>query len=508
MNYDIIKLGDNMKPLILCIMDGVGERDSLHGNAVKQAHTPTLDKLKEKYGYAKLEASGTLVGLPAGQMGNSEVGHMNIGAGRIIYQPLELINNSISTGTFFQNEKILDVMNHVKKNHSKLHIMGLLSDGGVHSHINHLLALLDMCHNNNVSNVYLHLCTDGRDVDPQSAYTYIKIIEDKLHFLGFGSIATISRRYYTMDRDNNYDRLTKCYDAIVRGIGPKETSIKNFIQKSYDNKITDEFLIPTIFDEKGSVEENDAFITFNFRKDRIRELFTSLTNPDFKDMDIVHFNNLKTLTMLPVVGSVKAPHAFDDPDPKHILGEVLEEHGLSQLRIAETEKYAHVTFFFDGGKEINYKQEDKILIPSPKVATYDLKPEMSAYEVTDKLLEVMDNYDVIILNYANGDMVGHTGIMDAAIKAVEVVDECLGKLYDKIMTLGGMMMIIADHGNSDYMLDDNDNVITSHSTSLVPCIITKEGLTLKNGKLGDVAPTILKLLDIEKPVEMTGEVLF
>lgn len=496
-----------MKPLVLCIMDGVGEREDIHGNAVKLAKTPNLDKLKEKYGYSKLEASGTKVGLPAGQMGNSEVGHMNIGAGRIIYQPLELINNSIENKNFFENEEILKVMNYVKNNNSKLHLMGLISDGGVHSHINHLLALLDMCKQNNVTSVYLHLCTDGRDVDPKSAYAYISKVEEKLKELGIGNIATISGRYYTMDRDNNYDRLKKGYDAIVNGIGPFSDNVKQFIQESYDNNITDEFLIPTIFNNEGKVEENDGFITFNFRKDRIRELLTALTNPNFNDMDVTRFNNLKVLTMLPVVESVIAPHAFSDANPKNILGEILSNNGLSQLRIAETEKYAHVTFFFDGGKEVDYAKEKKILIASPKVATYDLKPEMSAYEVTDNLISELENFDVVIINYANGDMVGHTGKLDAACKALEVVDECIGKVYEKVNNLDGIMLITADHGNSDYMLDDKDNVITSHSTSLVPFIITSKKFKVKDGKLGDIAPTILKLLNIEIPDEMTGEVL-
>ena len=495
-----------MKPLVLCIMDGVGEREEIYGNAVKQANTPNLDRLKEKYGFSVLNASGTPVGLPAGQMGNSEVGHMNIGAGRVIYQPLELINHEIEEGTFYENEEILKLIHHVKENHSKIHIMGLISDGGVHSSIEHLLAILEMCKRNEVERIYLHLCTDGRDVDPHSAYTYIARVEEKLKETG-GKIATIGGRYYTMDRDNNYDRLKKGYDVIVNGVGPKHTSIKTFIEESYQAGITDEFLIPTIFDEEGMLEENDAFMTFNFRKDRLRELFTAITNPEFHDMEVKRFQNVYALTMLPVVESVKAPHAFDDPNPKNILGEYLEKNGLTQLRIAETEKYAHVTFFFDGGKEVDYQGEKKILIPSPKVATYDLKPEMSAYEVTEHILEELPNFDVVIINYANGDMVGHTGVMEAAIKAVEVVDECVGKVYDKVESLGGCMIITADHGNSDTMLDEKGNVVTSHSTSVVPFIVTKENIQLRNGKLGDIAPTMLSLLNLPIPPEMTGDVL-
>lgn len=495
------------KPLVLCIMDGVGEREETHGNAVKAANTPNLDKLKERYGFSTLDASGKPVGLPDGQMGNSEVGHMNIGAGRVIYQPLALISKAIEDKSFFSNEEILNVINHVKMHDSKLHIMGLLSDGGVHSHIDHLIALLHMCKLNNVNKVYIHVCTDGRDVDPKSAYEYIKQVEDTIDELGIGVIATIGGRYYTMDRDNNYDRLKLGYDAIVKAIGPKYDDIKSFIDDNYEKGITDEFIIPSVFTDQGTVEEHDGFITFNFRKDRIRELLTALTNPDFNDMDVIRFNDLKVLTMLPVVKSVIAPHAFDDANPKNILGDVLEQNNLTQLRIAETEKYAHVTFFFDGGKEVDYRGGNKILIPSPKVATYDLKPEMSAYLVTDKLLSELENYDVVIVNYANGDMVGHTGFFDAVVKAVEVVDECVGKLYDKVMELGGTMIVTADHGNSDYMLDDNDNIVTSHSTFVVPFIITKENIKLKNGKLSDIAPTMLKLLNIEIPQEMTGNVL-
>ncbi len=492
---------------MLCIMDGVGEREETHGNAVKAANTPNLDKLKQRYGFSTLDASGKPVGLPDGQMGNSEVGHMNIGAGRVIYQPLALISKSIEDNTFYSNEEILKVINYVKEHNSKLHLFGLLSDGGVHSHIDHLLALLNMCKQNELSNVYIHVCTDGRDVDPKSAYQYIKRVEDTINELGIGVIATISGRYYSMDRDNNYDRLKLGYDAIVKGIGPKYDSIQSFIEDSYSQGITDEFLIPTLFTDNSNIDEYDGFITFNFRKDRLREMLTALTNPDFNDMEVIRFNNLKVLTMLPVVKSVIAPHAFDDANPKNILGEVLEQNNLTQLRIAETEKYAHVTFFFDGGKEVDYKGGNKILIPSPKVATYDLKPEMSAYLVTDKLLSELENYDVVIVNYANGDMVGHTGVFDAVVKAVEVVDECVGKVYDKVMELGGTMIVTADHGNSDYMLDDDDNIVTSHSTFVVPFIITKDNIKLKNGKLSDIAPTMLKLLNIDIPSDMTGDIL-
>ena len=496
-----------MNPLILCILDGVGIREEEHGNAFKKANKPNFDYLWNTFPHSLLNASGPLVGLPDGQMGTSEVGHMNIGAGRIVYQPLQLINEKIKDKTFFKNKNILNVINHTKNNNSKLHIMGLISDGGIHSHINHLMAILDMCKNNNIENLYLHLFTDGRDVSPYSSYTYIKEVQNKLNELGIGKIATISGRYYSMDRDNNYDRLKKGYDAIVNNIGIKNISIKNYINDCYDSGITDEFLTPAVFETSGNISENDGIIVFNFRKDRLREMLTSLTNPNFNEMKVTKFNNLKVVTMLPVVDSVIALHAFEDAKLDNILGEYLEKCGKSQLRIAETEKYAHVTFFFDGGKEKNYKNETKILIPSPKVATYDLKPEMSAYEITDKLLEEINKFDVIILNYANGDMVGHTGDFNATVKAVEVLDECLGKIIKKIEELNGTLIVTADHGNCDYMLDENNNIVTSHSTSLVPFIVNKKEIKLKNGKLGDIAPTMLDLLNLEIPKEMTGNSL-
>ena len=495
------------KPIVLTILDGYGLREETHGNAVKLANNEIFNLLWDNYPHTQLEASGQLVGLPKGQMGNSEVGHMNIGAGRIVYQPLELINKSIEDKDFFQNEELLKVINHVKENNSKLHLIGLISDGGVHSHIDHLMALLDMCKEQNVENLYLHLFTDGRDVLPQSAYTYIKQVEDKLQELGIGSIATIGGRYYGMDRDNNYDRLKKAYDAIVNGMGETTLSIKEYIEDSYSKEIIDEFFVPAVFDNTGMLKENDGIIAFNFRKDRLREILTAITNPNFNDMEVTKFTNVKTVTMMPVVESVIAEHAFDDPKLTNILGEYIEKQGKSQLRIAETEKYAHVTFFFDGGKEVDYQNEKKVLIPSPKVATYDLKPEMSVYEVTDELLKELGNFDLVILNFANGDMVGHTGVLEAAIKAVESVDECLGKIYQKVQELGGTMIITADHGNCEEMLDENDNVLTAHTTNPVPFIVTNKNISLVPGKLGDIAPTILELMNIEKPAEMTGESL-
>lgn len=497
-----------MKPLVLCIMDGVGERDEIHGNAVKAAHTPNLDKLKEKYGYSRLEASGSKVGLPDGQMGNSEVGHTNIGSGRIVYQPLQLITEKIKDGSILENKNLLNVINHTKNNNSKLHIMGLLSDGGIHSHINHLMGIIDMCVKNNVKEIYFHAFLDGRDTLPNVAYKYLEQLENKINEINLGRLVTISGRYYAMDRDNNWDRLEKSYNAIVYGEGEKFNTSKEVIDSNYAKEIYDEFVVPAILDKDGVVDDNDGIIVFNYRPDRLRELFTALTNPKFDGFKTKQLNNLKLVTMMPVSDTVICTNAFELQKLDNILGDYISNHGLKQLRIAETEKYAHVTYFFDGGVEKEIDNCERVLIPSPKVATYDLKPEMSAYEITDKLLSVIDDFDVVIMNYANGDMVGHTGVFDATVKAVEVVDECVGRVYNKVMELGGVMIVTADHGNSDYMLDDDNNVITSHSTSLVPFIITKEGIKVKDGKLGDIAPTILKLLDLEQPEEMTGVPLY
>lgn len=497
-----------LKPVVLCILDGVGLSGNRKGNAFRNAKKPFLDSLWREYPHSRLEASGTFVGLPTGQMGNSEVGHMNIGAGRIVYQPLELINKSIKNGDFYQNKEIKKVIEHTKEMHSKLHVMGLISDGGVHSHIDHLMAVLDICKQNNVENLYLHLFTDGRDVSPNSAYSYIEKVEKKLKEIGLGKIASISGRYYAMDRDNNYDRLMKAYDVIVNDKGEVHSSIQEYIQESYEKDITDEFLLPMKFVEKGNVEENDGIIVYNYRRDRLRELFTAITNPDFNEMEVTKFKNVKVVTMLPVVASVKATHAFDNPNLVNLLGEYVAKQGLSQLRIAETEKYAHVTFFFDGGKEEEYPNEKKVLIPSPKVATYDLKPVMSALEVTDTLLKELDNgYDLVILNYANGDMVGHTGDYEAAIKAVECLDTCVHKIYDKIISLGGILIVTADHGNCEEMVDEEGHIVTSHTTNKVPFIITNKNYQVKEGKLSNIAPTILELLELEKPKEMVEESL-
>ena len=488
-------------------MDGVGIRKEDYGNAVRTAKTKVLDNLLKYYPHSLLNASGTDVGLPKGQMGNSEVGHTNIGAGRVVYQPLELISSEIRNKKLYDNENINEVLNHVKENNSKLHLLGLLSDGGVHSHIEHLFGLLDMCKEIGVTNVYIHIFTDGRDTLPTSGIEFVRKLKKKLDKLGFGTIASISGRYYAMDRDNNWNRIKKEYDVIVNGLGRVKTDVEEYIKDSYKKDITDEFIKPMLIDKSGIISNNDGLITFNFRPDRLRELFTAITNTKFNEFPHKKFRNIKLVTMMPVSDDVKCKNAYNHQKLDNTLGEYLSSKGLKQLRKAETEKYAHVTYFFDGGVERDLKGTDRILIPSPKVATYDLMPEMSAYKITDKLLEVMDNYDFVVLNFANGDMVGHTGVFDATVKAVEVVDECVGKIYNKALEIGATLVVTADHGNSDYMIDDNKNIITSHSTSRVPFIITDTNYKLKNGKLADIAPTILDLMEIKIPKEMTGDSL-
>ena len=493
-----------MKPILLCILDGVVLREEIHGNAFKQANTPNFDYLWNKYPHATLEASGEYVGLPKGQMGNSEVGHLNIGAGRVVYQPLQFITEKIKDKTFFENKELLSVINHVKKNNSRLHIFGLLSDGGIHSHIDHLLALIDLCQKENMKDVYFHIFTDGRDTLTNVALNYLNKLEKKIKETKIGSIATISGRYYAMARDNRYDRIKLAYDAIVNGKGEEFGSYEEVIKHNYDNEITDEFIHPAVLDKSGVVKENDGLLVFNYRPDRLRELFSALTNPNFKGFDRPLVNNLKLVTMMGVSDEVVCTHAFELEKLNNTFGEYISKLGLSQLRIAETEKYAHVTYFFDGGVEKNLPNCERILIPSPHVATYDLAPDMSAKEITESLLKELDKdkYDYIILNFANGDMLGHTGNIEATIKSVETMDTCLGKIYNKILEKNGVMVIIADHGNCEIMLDENNNKVTSHTTSLVPLIVTKENAELKDGSLKDVAPLLLSLNNIEIPKEM------
>ncbi len=499
-----------MKPLVLCILDGCGIRKESDGNAFLNANKPTIDMLLNKYPHSLLEASGKAVGLPEGQMGTSEVGHMNIGSGRVALQPLDAITRSIDGNQILENKEILEVLEHVKKNNSNLHIMGLLSDGGVHSHINHLFGILDMCKKNNVENIYIHPFLDGRDTYEKSALKYLNELNNKLKELKIGKIATISGRYYSMDRDNNFDRLKLAYDAMCYGKGKIYNTYNELIEENYNKGIYDEFVIPGIINNTP-IRDNDAIITFNFRKDRLRELFTLFSNPDEyrskaeeKDLKVISYNNLKTLTMFPVTETVKSKHAFNDLDLKNILVDYLHNNGLSQFRIAETEKYAHVTFFFDGGKEIEYPDMKKIIIPSPKVATYDLKPEMSVYEVTDNFLKEVENYDVTVMNLANGDMVGHTGNYEAAKQAVEHMDKCLKKIYEKVEELDGTLIVTADHGNCDIMWDKEKKPVTSHTTSPVFFIVTRNNIELNNGKLADIAPTMLDLINLPIPKEMTG----
>lgn len=478
-----------MKKVMLAILDGVGLRNEIKGNAFLQAKKPTFDYLWNTFSHTTLDASGEDVGLPKGQMGNSETGHLNIGAGRIVYQPLELINKYIKTNEIYNNKELLKLLEYAKKNNKKLHLIGLISDGGVHSHIDHLKSLLKMTKLNNIDKVYMHLITDGRDTLTDSGYGYVKEIRD----LNIGKISTICGRYYTMDRDKNYDRIEKGYNLITKGIGNEYENIEQVFDYNYSNKIYDEFILPSLIDKDGLIDKDDAIIWFNFRPDRARQILSYLIK-DTKNI----------VTMMPVSTELDVPYAFKLDDLENTLGTYLSNNNIRQLRIAETEKYAHVTYFFDGGKELELNLCDKILIHSPKVATYDLKPEMSAYEVTDKLLEVMNNYDYIILNFANCDMVGHTGSMQATIKAVEAVDINLKRIYEKCEELDITLVVTADHGNSEYMLDDNNNVITSHTTNKVPFIVCKRGLTLKEGRLSDIAPTLLELGELEIPKEMTG----
>ncbi len=498
-----------MRPIVLAILDGIGIRKETHGNAFVKAYKPNLNYLMREYSYSLLEASGEAVGLPAGQMGNSEVGHLNIGAGRVVVQPLQLINKEIENKTFYNNETLLSAINHAKENNSKLHILGLLSDGGVHSHINHILAILDLCKINNINNVYLHIFTDGRDTLPDKGYEYIKQLQDKIKEVGIGTISTISGRFYAMDRDKRWDRTKKAYDVMIHGIGNENKDPKELIEKSYKEEVYDEFIEPTVLDKRGIIEDNDAIIFGNFRPDRATQILTAITNPSFKDFETKDLNNIKLISLMPCTNSIIGEYAYKIEEIYNPLGVYLSNLGFNQLRIAETEKFAHVTYFFDGGKDRALEGCVRDLIDSPKVRTYDLKPEMSAYELTEHLIEEIDSnrHDVIILNYANGDMVGHTGNMEAAVKAVEAVDDNVGVIYKKIKEKGGLLILTADHGNCEYMLDENDHIITSHTTNKVPFIICDKKYKPRDGKLGDIAPTILTLMKLDLPKDMTGNIL-
>lgn len=503
--------------MTLIILDGLGIGEDYYGNAVSLANMNNFDLLMKNHSNTLLEASGEAVGLPEGQIGNSEVGHLNIGAGRVVYQDLKKISNEIKSGEFFNKKEFDDVINYVNKENKSLHIFGLLSDGGVHSHISHLFALLDLCREKNVERVYIHAFTDGRDVSPKSGIKYVSALEDKLEELGIGQIATIGGRYYAMDRDNRWDRLEKAYRTMTEGTGERFVSAEYALQSSYADDITDEFIEPCVIEddlgEIHTVGEGDGVIFMNYRPDRAREITRAFVDDDFS-----HFTreklNVKFVCMTVYDATIKNVEVVYRKEKLiNTLGEYLGNLGLNQLRVAETEKYAHVTFFFNGGVEASNKGEDRILIPSPKVATYDLKPEMSAIKVKDEVLKNLESgkYDFIIVNFANPDMVGHTGDISATVDALELVDRCLGEILNKIIKFNGKAIVTADHGNCERMIDPSDDTpFTAHTTNKVPFIVLDGDNRYKletDGALCDIAPTMLDLMGIEKPVEMTGKSL-
>jgi 2,3-bisphosphoglycerate-independent phosphoglycerate mutase len=501
-------------PVALIILDGFALRSERMGNAVAQANKPNFDKYWNAYPHATLVASGEAVGLPEGQMGNSEVGHLNIGAGRIVYQSLTRVNVSIREGEFYKNETFVNAMKHVKEKGKNLHLFGLLSDGGVHSHIEHMYALLRLAKEEGIENVYIHGILDGRDVGQKTAEKYIKATQEKIAEYGVGEFATISGRYYSMDRDKRWDRVEKSYRAMVYGEGPVYSDPLQVVEDNYNNGIFDEFVLPSVITKENgepvaTIKDEDAVIFYNFRPDRAIQISNTFTNEDFRSFDRgeKHPKNLYFVCLTHFSETVNGYVAFKPTNLDNTLGEVLSQNGLTQLRIAETEKYPHVTFFMSGGREAEFPGEKRILINSPKVATYDLQPEMSAYEVTDALLKEIeaDNFDAIILNFANPDMVGHSGMLEPTIKAIETVDECLGKIITLIEQKGGKAIITADHGNSDEVVTLDGTPMTAHTTNPVPVIVTDKNAELRtDGILGDLAPTMLDLLGIDKPVEMTG----
>lgn len=530
------------KPLLLIIMDGYGLREESYGNAIKQAQTPNLDRLFAKYPHTELCASGLAVGLPEGQMGNSEVGHLNLGAGRIVYQDLTRVTQAIVDGSFDENGVLLAAMEYALCNKQQLHLYGLLSDGGVHSHNTHLYALLELAKKAGLSEVYVHAFLDGRDVSPDSGVGYLQELEAKLAEIGVGQLATVMGRYYAMDRDNRWERVERAYRALVYGEGERTTDPVTAVKAAYARGEYDEFVKPIVVVNETSATANqpistiksgDAIIFFNFRPDRAIQLTRAFTEDEaeftafdrrskksgVESVDVSatesatdddFSGNIHYVSLTQYSVDLYVNVAYEPIDLCNTLGDVLQQQGLKQLRIAETEKYPHVTYFFNGGNELQYEDEERILIPSPKVATYDLQPEMSAYQVTAALKEelAISDYDVIILNYANCDMVGHTGKMAETIQAVEAVDANVGAIVDYINELGGITLITADHGNADVVLAADGNPVTAHSTNPVPLIITKEGLKLRDGGvLADIAPTILELLGIEQPCEMTGKSL-
>lgn len=503
------------RPVMLMILDGFGIAPKSEGNAVSLAKKPNFDRLVKNYPASQLQASGLEVGLPEGQMGNSEVGHLNIGSGRIVYQELTRITKAIKDGDFFENESLMKAMTNAKNNNSTLHLMGLLSDGGVHSHIEHLRGLLEFAKKEGIQNVYVHAFMDGRDVAPSSGKEFVEKTEAMMAEVGVGKIATISGRYYAMDRDNRWERVELAYNALVLGKGETANSAVEAMEKSYHDNKTDEFVLPTVVLENGAptatIKNGDSVIFFNFRPDRAREITRAINDKVFDGFKRETLN-LTFVTMTQYDKTLEGVEVAYKPQTlANTLGEYVSSKGLNQLRIAETEKYAHVTFFFNGGVEKENPGEERVVIPSPKVATYDLKPEMSAYEVTDELLNRLDSdkYDMVILNFANPDMVGHTGVIPAAVKAIESVDECLGKIANKMLEKDGCLFITADHGNAETMIDfSTGNPFTAHTIDPVPFVWVAnntEGKTIKDGKLADIAPTMLNQLGLEVPVEMTGE---
>ena len=504
------------KLTMLMILDGFGENKEEKANAVKLANTPNIDKLMKTCPTTDIHTSGLDVGLPEGQMGNSEVGHTNIGAGRIVYQELTRITKSIEDGDFFTNEEFIAAIENCKKYNSKLHIMGLLSNGGVHSHIRHLFGLLELAKRRDFEDVYVHCFMDGRDTAPSSGESFISELEEKMKEKGVGKIATITGRFYAMDRDKRWQRVEKAYNALVRGEGEKATSAIGAIESSYQKEIFDEFIEPTVIvngeTPVATIGKHDSVIFFNYRPDRAREITRTLVDKEFNEFEVEKDLDLYYVCMTSYDETMPNVHiAFKKEELKNTFGEYISKHGLTQLRIAETEKYAHVTFFFNGGEEKQYPGEDRILVPSPKVETYDLKPEMSAYEVTDKVVEAINSkkYDCIILNYANPDMVGHTGVLEAAIKAIETIDECVGRVVEAVNNQDGVLLITADHGNAEQMIDyKTGEPHTAHTTNPVPLILVgMENAKLREGRLADLAPTMLDIMNLEKPTEMTGESL-
>lgn len=496
------------KPLILMILDGFGIAPE-KGNAIKAANKPNIDKLFAENPVTQIGASGMDVGLPDGQMGNSEVGHTNMGAGRIVYQELTRITKTINEDKLKENEAIVNAMDKALENGTALHLMGLLSSGGVHSHITHLYGILELAKKKGLENVYIHTFLDGRDVPPSSAAEFMDELLAKTKEIGVGKVATVSGRYYAMDRDNNWDRVEKTYAAMVYGEGEKAECPVCAVKNSYDKGVTDEFVVPVVVDGGAQVKPNDSVIFFNFRPDRAREITRTFVDPDFKGFERKNgFFPVNFVCMTQYDATMpNVDVAFKPQALKNTLGEYVSNKGMTQLRIAETEKYAHVTFFFNGGVEKQYEGEDRILVKSPAVATYDLQPEMSAYEVTDKLVPAIESgkYDMIILNYANCDMVGHTGVFEAAVKAVEAVDTCVGRVVEAIKKMGGVALITADHGNADKMVDADGSPFTAHTTNPVPfCVVGYDCQLREGGRLADIAPTMLQIMGLEQPAEMDG----